>query len=238
VILLIRDWINIALFKKDAAEVANEATLTSGFVNYLVAGIVTFVVTLIIMFLTTVASSIGSGLGAGYGLAAGMGLILVFGFFFLILWPVGLIISLIMSALTNLLAKFLGGNGNFARTTGTIWIIGSAIALTYSLGLQIISGIIQVIAAFFGPVGALISSLFGILVIPISLAIGAISIYLESKGVGAVHNIGTLKGFIALIVPIVVLLIIVFVIVIIMLVVVGLSLQSMANPINSYFTLQ
>lgn len=233
-ILLIRDWISIALFKKSVATVAKEATMTSGFVNYLVAGIITIIVSLIIILLVSITSAIGLGTGIGAGIATGIVLVFALGFMYVILWPAGIIISLILLAISQLVAKLLGGTGSYTKTVGTIWTVGAAITVTYSLALQIISGIIQIIGGFLGPVGSLISVMLGIITIPVTLIVAAISIYLTSKSIAEVHNIETWKGFVALIVPTILLLLIIAFLVVIALVVVGLSLQSMSSGYFSF----
>jgi hypothetical protein len=230
---MFKDLISIALFKKDLNEVAREATMGSGFFYYIVTLLIVVVASLVISFL----SQISIGIGAGTALASVMTATITTMISIIVLMvfviPLGIIVSLIYFAVVNIVAKMLGGKGDFAKTTAVLWTVGAAVAITYSLALQVLLGIFQVIFGFMGAMGVTIMGIVTLIVIPISLAITIISIYLESKAIAAVHNISTLKGFAALMIPLVILAIIVLAIALVLILILGAALFSMAGPIVS-----
>lgn len=227
------DLINIAIFKKDLKEVAKEVTLGSGFFNYLVVILVVGIVSLILSFLSILTSGIGGGTPIESAIMAVISTIasVIFAAIFII--PAILIISLIYFAIVNIFAKMLGGKGNFAKTTGILWTVSAAVLLTYMLALQVITGVLQVILGFLGPLGGVILFGISILLMPVSIAIGVISLFLQSKAVGAVHNISTIRGFAALIIPVIVLSIILFVVALILMVILGAAFFSIVAPVIS-----
>ncbi|HNV00801.1 MAG TPA: hypothetical protein PKK60_00035 [archaeon] len=223
------DLINIALFKKDLKEVSREVTMGSGFFNYIAVLVIVLIVSLIISFLSQISAGVGFGTPIQAILGAIIGTIVSVIILGIFLIPGVIVISVIYFAIVNVIAKMLGGKGDFRKTTAILWTVGASVLLTYSLGLQIITGILQFLLGFLGTAGIMILGLISIVLIPVYLAIAIISLYLESKAVGAAHNISTIRGFAALIIPGLVIFLVFLVLGLLLMIVLGAAFFSIAG---------
>jgi hypothetical protein len=198
--LVFGELINIALFKTDLRSVENKATIGSGLFYYLATIIVIFVVSLIINFMLSITNGIKVGADFPSMLWVMIGTTILSLFVAFVSIIIGIIFSLACFVFVNIVAKMFGGKGDYPKTTAMLFITGSAIAITYSLPLQIMVGLSQIILTYLGAAGTIIGAIT-ILRAIISIIICVIATYLQSKAIGVVHNISTLKGFLSLIIP-------------------------------------
>jgi hypothetical protein len=243
---MIKDLINIALFKKDLGTVAREADLLNGILRY--SGVIAalIIITLIISTMTTLISTLTTALMFGQDLIitlttsifAILGTIVVYAIMIIPLIILVLIISIIYFSIVTVITKILGGKGSYAKTIGSLFIVNAAIILTYQIPLQVIQGVLNILFSFLGPIGVGISGVLGLIFMIPALAITIITIYLESKVVAKANDISTLKGAIAVLTPMIIFIIIIIIIAVIILLFVGVSAAAigasmMGSP--SYF---
>ncbi|MFA5931108.1 MAG: Yip1 family protein [archaeon] len=219
---MIREWIDVALFKKTPEQVAKEATMKDGFINVVIAALITAVITSILSGIALIVSgAFDSGLiGAGAGI---VGAIIMF-VASIIMAPIAAVIVLAIGAgIVHLFAKLLGGKGSYSSMIGTIGVINASIAMTYMLVLAIISGLLGIFAI--GPIAFVVA----MITIPIGLAqfiASIVELYLTIKGIAAVQKFSMLNAALSIIIPMAILLVIAVILLVIAAVIFGAAILT------------
>jgi hypothetical protein len=210
---MIIDWFRIAYFKKPVSEVVKETGFKEGALNlgviYLLLGVIAFLSSLFLTIAPIGASQETILLS-----------ILVTGLIYIIGMPIGaIILTAIYAAFVFIVAKILGGKGDYSKTFGSLARILAATIAAYYIPLGIITSILTIIL---GTTGAMLLGILMLLVGIIQFAMLIAQLYLETKAVSIIHKIGMIKAFVAT-----TLIVLIGIIVVMGLVFVGLVLQIM-----------
>jgi hypothetical protein len=208
------------LGKKSPEVVAKEADAGKGILNFYVAFLLVFLVNAIFQVIATFLSAISAG-GAALAFPGAIGAMVLAVIMAIVVPIVVIIFMVIWVALIHITAKILGGQGTYSQLLGTISMIDASIQGVLNLALTIIVGLLTIILSLLGPLGIVlilgVSMLAGI----VGFIISIYGLFLNSKGVAAVHNFSTIKGFLSIIIPIIVITIILLLIVGLIIIIAG-----------------